>query len=233
MLLLETLLADLGPARALDVGTRLGEFAFRLAESLPEGSEVVGIDNDPAAAEKAQAKFDEKGVQFRLMDARSMDFPDGSFDVVAISNTLHHIEGYEEVLAEMLRVLRPGGWFLINEMYRDGQDPAQQVHHAQHTLEAKLDCLTGSYQRETWTRGELVEIFRKLPLTQVSFTDFHEEEVYDKKLEAKNQKLADAVEKIAGRPEYEALRREALEIQERCRRDGIRRCTQLLCAGRK
>ena len=56
---------------------------------------------------------------------------------------------------------------------------------------------------------------------------------YDAKLEAKNRKLADEVEKIAGRPEYDALKREALEIQRRCGQDGLRRCTQLLCVGRK
>ena len=66
-----------------------------------------------------------------------------------------------------------------------------------------------------------------------AFTDFQEEAVYDAKLEVKNRKLADEVEKIAGRPEYEALKREALEIQARCRKDGIRRCTQLLCTGKK
>lgn len=233
MTVLQELLRDAGPGRALDVGTRLGEFAFRLAAAMPAGSQVTGIDNDPAAAEKARAKFQEKGLQFAVMDGGNMTYPDGTFEVVALSNTLHHIENYEKVLFEMLRVLKPGGYFILNEMYRDHQDPAQQVHAAQHTLEAKLDCLLGSYQRETWKREEIVEIFRRLPLEEVTFTDFREEAVYDAKLEVKNRKLADEVEKIAGRPEYGALKREALEIQARCQKDGIRRCTQLLCAGRK
>lgn len=226
-------LAGVKKGKALDVGTRLGEFAFRLAEVMPEGSEVIGIDKDPAAGEKARGKFAEKGLRFLVMDGAAMEFADGSFEVVALSNTLHHIENYGAVLLEMLRVLRPGGFFVLNEMYRDHQNPAQQVHAAQHTLEAKLDCLLGDYQRETWTREELVDIFRRLPLEDLTFTDFREEAVYDGKLEVKNRKLADEVEKIAGRPEYEALKREALEIQARCRKDGIQRCTQLLCVGRK
>lgn len=233
MQVLKDALAGVKPGRALDVGTRLGEFAFRLAKAMPEGSEVIGIDRDPAVEEKVREKFAEKGLEFRVMDGASMDFPDGYFTAVALSNTLHHIENYEAVLAEMLRVLEPGGMFILNEMYRDGQSAAQQVHAAQHTLEAKLDCLLGDYQRETWTREEIVEIFRRLPLEDAAFTDFQEEAVYDAKLEVKNRKLADEVEKIAGRPEYEALKREALEIQARCRKDGIRRCTQLLCTGKK
>lgn len=233
MLVLQEALRGAKRGKALDVGTRLGEFAFRLAEAMPEGSEVIGIDKDPAAGEKAREIFAKKGLQFQVMDGAAMEFPDGIFEAVSLSNTLHHIENYEAVLSEMLRVLKPGGYFILNEMYQDNQNAAQQVHAAQHTLEAKLDCLLGDYQRETWTRAEIVEIFRKLPLVEVSFTDFQEEALYDAKLEVKNRKLADEVEKIAGRPEYDALKKEALDIQERCRRYGIQRCTQLLCVGRK
>ena len=53
MVALQEALRGVRAGRALDVGTRLGEFAFRLAEAMPAGSEVTGIDNDPAAAEKA------------------------------------------------------------------------------------------------------------------------------------------------------------------------------------
>lgn len=233
MVELKKALAGVSPGKALDVGTRLGEFAVRLAEAMPEGSEVVGIDSDAAVAAQAREKFAEKGLSFVQMDARAMEYPDGTFEVVALSNTLHHIEDYGKVLSEMLRVLKSGGFFVINEMYRDGQNAAQQVHEAQHTLEAKLDCLLGEYQRRTWKREEIIEIFRALPLRDVTFTDFREEAVYDAKLEAKNRKLADEVEKIAGLPEYPALKQEALAIQARCRKDGIERCTQLLCVGRK
>lgn len=233
MVVLKEVLAGVQPGKALDVGTRFGEFAVRLAEVMPEGSVVIGIDNDASAAEKAREKFAEKGLLFEQMDAAAMDYPDETFEVVALSNTLHHIRDYGKVLSEMLRVLKPGGFFVLNEMYRDGQDAAQQVHEAQHTLEAKLDCLLGGYQRQTWKREEIIEIFQELPLKDLTFTDFQEEAVYDAKLEAKNRKLAEEVEKIAGRPEYEALKREALDIQTRCQRDGIRRCTQLLCVGRK
>ncbi len=233
MIVWKEALPGVRPGKALDVGTRFGEFAVRLAEAMPEGSEVIGIDNDASAVEKAREKFAEKGLLFELMDAAAMDYPDETFEVVALSNTLHHIEDYGKVLTEMLRVLKPGGFFVLNEMYRDGQDAAQQVHEAQHTLEAKLDCLLGSYQRRTWKREEIVEIFRTLPLKDMTFTDFQEDAACDAKLEAKNRKLAAEVEKIAGRPEYEALKREALEIQARCQKDGIRRCTQLLCVGRK
>jgi len=230
---LKDALKGVRPGQALDVGTRFGEFAVRLAEAMPAGSTVIGIDNSAASAEKAREKFAELGLRFEQMDGTAMSFPDETFEVVALSNTLHHIEQYGRVLREMLRVLKPGGFFVLNEMYSDVTDPAQQVHVAQHTLEAKLNCLTGGYQRKTWKKAEIMDIFRALPLHDVTFTEFQEEARYDAKLEAKNQKLAEAVEKIAGRPEYAALKQEALDIQADCRKNGIRRCTQLLCVGRK
>ena len=72
-----------------------------------------------------------------------------------------------------------------------------------------------------------------LRVSAMTFTDFQEEAEYDAKLSVKNRKLADEVEKISALPEYAALKQEALDIQARCRTDGIRRCTQLLCVGRK
>ncbi len=98
------------------MGTRYGEFAFTLVEAMPEGSEVIGLECDPKTVEEAREKNGGKGITFVQGEGAHMDFPDDSFELVAISNTLHHIEDYDAVLKEMLRVLKPGGWFLVNEM---------------------------------------------------------------------------------------------------------------------
>ena len=134
----------------------------------------------------------------------------------------------------MLRVLAPGGHFVVNEMYSDVSSPAQKVHVAQHSFEAELDMLTGTYQRATWKKAELLEILSALPLREVAVSEFDEEPIYSEKLAAKNAKLADEVtKKLAGRPECDAMLAKAKEIQAMCARDGIERCTQLLYIGRK
>ena len=225
---------DVRAGQALDVGTRFGEFAVRLAAAMPEGSRVIAIDNVESVVEQAREKCADARVEFVCMDGASLDFADDSFSLVAVSNTLHHMENYGEVLSEMLRVLAPGGYFVVNEMYSDVTSAAQKVHVAQHTFEAKLDMLTGAYQRETWKKAELLEILGRLPLTEVTVSEFDEELIYSEKLRQKNEKLAAAVEKkLAGRPEYEAMLAEAKEIQAMCARDGIERCTQLLYIGKK
>ena len=225
---------DVREGLALDVGTRFGEFAVRIAAAMPGDSRVIAIDNSEKVCEQAREKCQDPRVDFVCMDGAVLDYPDGHFSLVAISNTLHHIENYEAVLVEMLRVLAPGGLFVVNEMYSDVESPAQKVHVAQHTFEAKLDMLTGTYQRETWKKAELLEILEKLPLEDVRVSEFDEEPIYSEKLRQKNEKLAEAVEKkLAGRPEYGEMMAEAKAIQEACARDGIERCTQLLYIGRK
>lgn len=234
MLHLKEYLPGLKPGMALDVGTRYGEFAFTLAEAMPAGSRVIGLDCDAKTVEEAREKNAGKGVEFMVGEGAHMDFPDGSFELVAISNTLHHIEDYDAVLDEMLRILRPGGVFLVNEMFSDGQNEAQQTHFLQHCFEAKLDMLSGGFQRPTWRKDEIVEILRRLPLTDVKTVELMEEAGMDAKLAEKNAKLVRAVEKhAAARPEYEALLDEARAIQARCRQTGIQRCTQFVYIGKK
>lgn len=234
MLHLKSYLPQMRQGAALDVGTRLGEFAFTLAELMPGGSRVIGMDCDSKVMEQAEQKHAGKGIEFLTGDAMDMPFADNSFELVAISNTLHHIEHYERVLEEMLRVLRPGGYLLVNEMFSDNQNAAQQTHFAQHSLEAKLDVLSGGFQRPTWKREEIITILDRLPLEEVHTLELREEPEMDKKLAAKTEKLTETVEKMAAAGgERDALLAEARAIQARFRETGIQRCTQLVYYGKK
>lgn len=229
MLHLKEYLPGLRQGMALDVGTRYGEFAFTLAEAMPAGSRVIGLDCDAKTVEEAREKNAGKGVEFMVGEGAHIDFPDNTFELAAISNTLHHIEDYDAVLDEMFRVLRPGGVFLVNEMFSDGQNEAQQTHFLQHSFEAKLDMLSGGFQRPTWRKDEIIKILERLPLADVKTAELLEESKMDAKLAEKNEKLIRAVEKhAAGKPEYAALLNEARSIQARCAQTGIQRCTQLV-----
>ncbi len=234
MLHLQSVLPGLRPGIALDIGTRFGEFAGSLSEVMPEGSRIIAIDRDPDVIAKAREKTSDRRIEFQVGDACHLDFADDSVEVAAISNTLHHLENYGAVLDEMLRVLTPGGLLLVNEMFQDGQNAAQQTHVLQHTLEAELDMISGGYQRPTWKRAELISILDRLPLSDVNIVEMYEEPEMDQKLAAKNKKLTELVEqKAAGHPQLNALRSQAEAIQKRCAQVGIQRCTQLVYFGRK
>jgi ubiquinone/menaquinone biosynthesis C-methylase UbiE len=106
---LRTLLAPTGEERALDAGTGAGAFALALA---PLVREVVGVDLVPELLAQARARAPENAT-FVEGDARELPFAAGSFDLVCTARTLHHTTRPELVVAELARVLRPGGTMLV------------------------------------------------------------------------------------------------------------------------
>jgi len=64
---------------------------------------------------------------------------------------LHHLSDIGAALAEMKRVVKPGGWIIVNELISDGLNPAQQVHKMLHHLRSKIDRMIGEVHNETFT----------------------------------------------------------------------------------
>jgi SAM-dependent methyltransferase len=101
--------AGLSGKRVLEYGSGASAQAFFLAA---QGATVTGIDISPVAVEQGTRKAAdeqlEERVDFRVMDAERLDFPDGVFDIVCGSGVLHHLD-LSLAYAEIARVLRPGG----------------------------------------------------------------------------------------------------------------------------
>ena len=99
--------------RVLEVGVGTG---LSLPGYRPEVS-VTGIDASAEMLAKAQSRVAELGLgnvaSLRLMDARTMDFADASFDHVSALHILSVVPEPERVMREMSRVLRPGGTIVI------------------------------------------------------------------------------------------------------------------------
>ena len=95
--------AEIAPQRVLEVGGGPGELSARIAEEL--GCEVVMVDVSPRMVELARAR----GVDARVGDAQRLPFPDGAFDCVVAAWVLFHLEDIDAGVAELGRVLRPGG----------------------------------------------------------------------------------------------------------------------------
>ena len=100
--------------RLLDVGCGNGAAGIHLAKTLE--LDVTGVDVDAEQIELATAAGDGlAAVRFLVADATRLPFDDGEFDFVYTNKTTHHIREWQRALAEMARVVTPGGQLLYSD----------------------------------------------------------------------------------------------------------------------
>lgn len=97
--------------RLLDVGCGLGDAAFALVDDLGDHGEIVGVDLSAEMVRVARAQFRTASCQarFSVGDACALDEADNAFDVVRSERTLQWLADPVRAVAEMARVVRPGG----------------------------------------------------------------------------------------------------------------------------
>jgi SAM-dependent methyltransferase len=91
------------PRRVLEVGGGEGELAERILKEL--GAQVVGIDQSARMVEIQRSK----GIDARVGDVQELPFADAEFDVALAAWMLYHVPDLDRGLAELARVLKPGG----------------------------------------------------------------------------------------------------------------------------
>ena len=104
-------------ARVLEVGCGPGHLSIRLARW--HGLDKTGLDLDPAMIERARGNADravdgdERQPSFLVGDVASMPFPDGTFDLLVSTMSMHHWADPAAGLVEVNRVQRPGSRALV------------------------------------------------------------------------------------------------------------------------
>jgi ubiquinone/menaquinone biosynthesis C-methylase UbiE len=113
---LDWLAEQLGPARALDMGCGTGVVSLALAQ---RGFDVLGVDHSQdmlAIAEHKLTNANSRGTcRFVVGDVRNLPVANGHFACVTCQGLLHHLGQLQPCLQELVRVLRPGGFFYISE----------------------------------------------------------------------------------------------------------------------
>ncbi len=100
-------------ARVLELGCGPGELWVRNLDRIPTGWEITLSDFSPGMLEQAQSNLQQSDHPFAFtrIDAQSIPYENGYFDAVIANHMLYHVPDSAKALAEIRRVLKPGGHF--------------------------------------------------------------------------------------------------------------------------
>jgi SAM-dependent methyltransferase len=127
--------ANRGMPDVLEVGCGTGAFAARLVEEVP-GIALLAVDQSPRFVELTR----ERGVPAQVQDVQQLLAPDAAYDVVLALWMLYHVPDLDRGLAEVRRVLRPGGRFVV---VTNGDE-----HVAELRREARGDAVRTTFSSE-------------------------------------------------------------------------------------
>jgi ubiquinone/menaquinone biosynthesis C-methylase UbiE len=132
--------------RVLDIGCGTATLTILIKKMHP-GAEVIGLDGDPKVLEIAGAKIARAGMDIKLERGMAFEltYPDGSFDRVLSSLMFHHLshENKKRTLAEVFRILKPGGEIHIADFGKPGSFLMYLVSLVMGRLEQNRDNVAG------------------------------------------------------------------------------------------
>ena len=116
------------PDTILDIATGTGDLAIQLADT--KATKIIGLDISSGMLEVGKQKVSKKGldatIDMVLGDSENMPFEDNTFDAVTVAFGIRNFETLEKGLAEIYRILKPGGNFVILETSVPTKTPYKQ-----------------------------------------------------------------------------------------------------------
>ncbi len=162
-------LASLAPGdTVLDLGSGAGFDCFLAAQRVGPGGRVIGVDMTPEMVERARANALEGGygnVEFRLGEIEALPVGDGTVDVVISNCVLNLSADRPRVLAEVMRVLKPGGRVMISDLVSERAVP-DFVAASRESLVGCLPVRVAEYEGDLEAAGFVgvsVEAGRRYP----------------------------------------------------------------------
>ena len=122
------LIGENNPKRILDIATGTGDLAIMMADLKPK--EIVGLDISAGmlsvGKEKIANKKLSKLIKMVLGDSENIPFDDNYFDAITVSFGVRNFENLDKGLKEILRILKPGGTFVVLETAVPTKTPYKQ-----------------------------------------------------------------------------------------------------------
>jgi demethylmenaquinone methyltransferase/2-methoxy-6-polyprenyl-1,4-benzoquinol methylase len=125
------LVSSSNPKMILDIATGTGDLAILMATTKAE--KIIGLDISSGMLEVGKKKIAHKNlsdkIEMLLADSENMPFEDHTFDAITVAFGVRNFENLEKGLAEILRVLKPNGIFVILETSNPTKFPYKQGYH--------------------------------------------------------------------------------------------------------
>lgn len=122
------LVSDKNPKIVLDIATGTGDLAILMTNTNAE--KIIGLDISAGMLEVGRNKIKAKNlsdkIEMILADSENMPFEDNTFDAITVAFGVRNFENLEKGLAEILRVLKPNGIFVILETSVPDKTPYKQ-----------------------------------------------------------------------------------------------------------
>lgn len=120
------------PQHILDVATGTGDFAFEALKIL-KPQQITGVDISRGMLDIAEQKIAKRGLsnlfKVKLGDSEQLPFEANTFDAITVAYGVRNFEDLEKGLADMLRVLKPGGKAVVLEFSKPRVFPVKQLYN--------------------------------------------------------------------------------------------------------
>ena len=122
------IIEDAQPENILDIATGTGDLAINLAKT--SATKIIGLDISAGMLEVGKVKIKSKKlddkIEMIIGDSENLPFDDNTFDAITVAFGIRNFEHLEKGLADILRVLKPGGTFVILETSVPTKTPYKQ-----------------------------------------------------------------------------------------------------------
>ena len=157
--------------RILDIGSGKGDFIQLLNSVYHDYEEIIGIDIVDYILEMDEKAFSENPkIKWMEKDVLDTVFSKESFDVISLSNTLHHVENIQSLFKKMVSLLKPGGMIVVVEMFSTNDITKKELSHKfLHSFSAKILKEMNIVHSQVSTQKDILNVihqYAELPILE-------------------------------------------------------------------